>query len=67
MTNDLCYLKAKELKLEAWESDVEAGAADENAVHHALASLKKQPVASFLKKMADGLASTIGEHPQLLI
>jgi DGQHR domain-containing protein len=56
VANDLCYLQTKDLKLEAWESDEKAGAADEEAVRGALSSLKKQGVATFLKRIAESLA-----------
>ena len=56
VANDLCYLQSKDLKLEAWESDEKAGAADEEAVRGALSSLKKQAVAHFLKRISESLA-----------
>jgi hypothetical protein len=56
VTNDLCYVRAKELKLQDWVSDAEAGASDEDAVRGALNSIKSQPIASFLREIAQGLA-----------
>ena len=40
VANDICYVRAKELKLQNWVSDTEAGASDEEAVRSALGSLK---------------------------
>lgn len=56
VANDLCYARAKELKLEEWRMDGNAAASDEKAVSQALAGLKKQEVASFLSHLAAGLA-----------
>ena len=56
VTNDICYVRAKELKLQNWVNDSEAGASDEEAVRAALGSLKVQPVAAFLKDIAEGLS-----------
>lgn len=56
VTNDICYIRANELKLQAWVTDGEAGASDEEAVRAALGSLKNQPVADFLEQIAKGLA-----------
>ena len=56
VTNDICYVRAKELKLQNWVNDSEAGASDEEAVRAALGSLKAQPVAAFLKDIAEGLS-----------
>lgn len=56
VTNDISYVRAKELKLREWGSDVEAGASDEQAVHAALASLKKQAFAEFLQEITSRLS-----------
>ena len=57
VTNDLCYVRAKELKLQNWMSDTDAGASDEDAVRAALNSMKAQPIANFLEEIAKGLSS----------
>lgn len=56
VTNDSCYVRSDELKLENWTDGGEAGAADEAAVDQAMKSLRKQPVATFLEEIAQGLA-----------
>lgn len=57
ITNDLCYVRAKELDLENWVTEDDAGAADEEMVNKALKSLRKQEkLNKFLDKLADGLA-----------
>lgn len=58
ITNDICYLQNKELKLMAWGSEEEnAAATDEYAVTIALESLKKiDNIASILEKLAGCLA-----------
>ena len=45
----------KELKLEEWTNG-EAGASDEKAVGEAMRSLKRQPIALFIKEIAQGLS-----------
>jgi hypothetical protein len=57
VTNDICYVRAKELKLEDWVSETGAGASDEEAVRSGLSSIKTQPVANFLKQIAEKLSS----------
>jgi DGQHR domain-containing protein len=57
ITNDLCYLRSEDLKLDAWRIAEEAGAADQAAVRAALTSLRKQEVAPFVKEIASGLAA----------
>jgi hypothetical protein len=56
VTNDSCYVRSEELKLENWTDGGEAGASDEGAVDEAMKSLRRQPVASFLEEIAQGLA-----------
>jgi len=56
ITNDLCYVRAKELKLDKWTVEEDAAAIDEHAVSNAILSLKKQPVSDYLKVIADSLA-----------
>ncbi|MCL4706576.1 DGQHR domain-containing protein [bacterium] len=56
ITNDLCYVRAKELDLENWVTENDAGAADEEMVNKALKSLRKQEkLNKFLDRLADGL------------
>jgi hypothetical protein len=56
ITNDLCYIRAKELELGEWIFDEDAAAIDEIAVNKAITSLKHKPVASFLNTIAASLA-----------
>jgi hypothetical protein len=56
VTNDICYVRAKDLKLQGWASDTDSGASDEEAVRAALSSLKAQPAADFLGEIAGGLS-----------
>jgi len=55
IANDLCWVKANELKLKSWKSDEKAGATDDKAVKVALNSLKEEPVAEFIQKIASHL------------
>lgn len=57
VTNDICYVRAKELKLQDWVTDTGAGASDEEAVRAALNSIKTQPIANFLNQIAEGLST----------
>lgn len=57
VTNDLCYVKVKELDLASWSTDENTGIPDENAISEALSSLLNHQVASFLKKIASILAT----------
>jgi hypothetical protein len=57
VTNDICYVRANDLKLQDWVSDTEAGASDEDAVRVALNSIKTQPIAKFLRGIAEGLSN----------
>ena len=54
--NDLCYVSADDLSLEAWQHE-EAAATEEEEVLRALETLEEQPVHAFVTKMAIGLAS----------
>jgi hypothetical protein len=56
VTNDICYVRANEVKLQDWVSEPGAGASDEEAVRAALSSIKAQPIANFLKQIAEGLS-----------
>lgn len=56
VTNDICYVRANELKLQEWVSDADAGASDEDAVRAALDSIKTRPVANFLREIAQVLS-----------
>lgn len=57
VSNDICYVRAKEFKLQEWVSETGAGASDEEAVRAALSSIKTQPIANFLKQIAEGLSN----------
>jgi len=57
VTNDLCYIQAKDLALMQWGSSEDAAASDEAAVTRALRSLDTQNrIVEFLQKIADSLA-----------
>ena len=57
ITNDLCYVRAKHLRLMEWGSGEEVGASDEEAVSSALESLPGHgDITSYLEAIADGLA-----------
>jgi hypothetical protein len=56
VTNDMCFLRAGELKLDAWRIQGEADASDESAVSGALKSLKDEKVVSFLSAICKCLA-----------
>ena len=57
VTNDLCYIQAKDLALVEWGSSEDAAASDEAAVTRALESLDTQNrIVEFLQKIADSLA-----------
>lgn len=57
ITNDLCYVQSKDLRLIEWGSAEDVGASDEEAVSAALKSLRAQrDIITFVDAMADGLA-----------
>jgi hypothetical protein len=56
VTNDICFLRARELKLDTWITKGNGDASDEAAVSLALKSLKNEDVASFLSKVCACLA-----------
>jgi DGQHR domain-containing protein len=56
MANDLAYLGADELKLEAWRAGSASESSDQAAVTAHLDSLKDQPVAELLKEIANAVA-----------
>ena len=56
VTNDLCYIRARQLKLTEWAVESGAGAPDERAVSNALQSLRRAPVATFVGGIATALA-----------
>jgi hypothetical protein len=56
ITNDLCYVRSKELELAKWRAPDEASATDHPAVTRAMGSLARLPLASYLKGLAAGLA-----------
>ena len=55
VTNDLCYLLARELELEEWYSYSSSGADDEDAVNEELEELEEYPVAKFLEELSSEL------------
>lgn len=55
-TNHLCYVKAADLDLMDWVTNEDAGAADEQAVSDALASLEQHPSYEFLGAVAHAMA-----------
>lgn len=56
VTNDLCYIRAKELRLGDWmPSDENGAASSEEAVSEALSSLAGQAAAEFLGEIAETL------------
>jgi DGQHR domain-containing protein len=58
ITNDLTYIYSDELDLENWLlGDEESDNPDQQAITNALESLLEQPVASFIRDIADHLAS----------
>ncbi|BEV46456.1 hypothetical protein CRBSH125_26390 [Afipia carboxidovorans] len=54
--NDLCFVWATKLKLQTWQVNQQRGASDANAVSLALETLRKHPVATFVKDIAAELA-----------
>ncbi len=56
VTNDLCYVRADILKLEAWTLGNTSGGPDAEAVGAALRSLKRQPLTTFMTAIALALA-----------
>src|SRR5262249_17910122 len=57
VTNDLCFIRARDLQLDDWITAEDAGAIDEEAVTMALRSLETQKVSRFLKEIANELVS----------
>lgn len=57
VTNDLTYVCSDELKLDSWLLEEESDNPDPQAISDALKSLSKQPIANFLRDIADHLAS----------
>lgn len=56
VSNDLCYLRAREMGLEQWSVDDSGGTPDEQAIDAALKSLSRQDVAGFLRDIAQCLS-----------
>lgn len=54
--NDLCFFQAQELDLQDWKEDQNAAATSDDAVYAALESLAEQPVAAFVRDLAESLA-----------
>jgi hypothetical protein len=54
--NDLCFVWATRLELRSWQVQQQRSASDSNAVSLALETLRKHPVADFLKDVAQDLA-----------
>jgi hypothetical protein len=62
VSNDLCFLRAEQLRLEEWSSSSSADLSGartiaETAIDESLASLISYPVHRFVKAIADGLAT----------
>jgi DGQHR domain-containing protein len=55
--NDLCFVSAPKLELRSWQVTKQSGATDSDAVALALETLKKHPVASFVKELASKLST----------
>lgn len=56
VTNDLCFIRAKELNLGDWAEAGNAGVSEELEISKALKSLKKLTVAKFLEGITNSLA-----------
>jgi len=56
ITNDLCFVRAREYKFRVWVDHQDAGATDESAVTEALKSLEQHSAAGYLMIIAQGLA-----------
>lgn len=56
VVNDLCYVRAAELKLEDWDAGGAGPDPDEQNIGECLKSLAKQPVVAFLRDICDCLA-----------
>jgi DGQHR domain-containing protein len=56
VTNDMCFQRARELKLDTWRIPGNGDASDEAAVSGALKSLKNEKVASFVADLCKCLA-----------
>ena len=54
--NDVCFVRANDLALHAWEQEGNSSATSESAIIDALTSLDQQPVAKFVTNLADVLA-----------
>lgn len=57
IANDLLWLNQDELGLGDWDLSDDASATDEDALRHAMASLKKQDFAQFVSEMAEAMAA----------
>ncbi len=57
VVNDLCYLRASQLKLNAWQPDSRSTANPIEAVEGALKSIDAQSFSAFLKSLAGSLAN----------
>jgi DGQHR domain-containing protein len=56
IVNDLCYVRAQNLKLSSWISDGNARPTDQEAVDDAINSLRKHEASSFLTEIASALS-----------
>jgi DGQHR domain-containing protein len=57
VTNEICFARAKDLKLWEWQMDGNAAASDEKSVDRALSTLKKEEgIADFLSEIVFSLA-----------
>lgn len=57
ITNDLCFLRARELKLDAWEDSSTESMTPQDAISQALESINGQGFATFVEDIADSLSS----------
>jgi hypothetical protein len=57
VVNDLCFVRAPNLKLDSWQIGERGSATDAGAVTLALKSIAKEPVAAFLGSIAIDLAT----------
>jgi hypothetical protein len=57
VTNDLCFVRATNLRLDAWSIQDVVSDSDERTIDSALQSLAQRPAASFLEEIASGLAT----------
>lgn len=57
VSNDMCFVENRRLKLAAWRFENDAEPTDKRALDQAVKSLKREPVDGFLRDMAEELAN----------